>query len=51
MTYPTAETMWMQVRSGRMSRAHARSESNRIQAAILNKALRHLLLVDDPRQR
>ena len=41
----------MQVKSGRMSRVHARSKSNRIQAAILKKALGHLLLVDDPRQR
>jgi hypothetical protein len=51
MTYPTAEQMWAQAKSGRISRTHARFEANRIQAAILNKALRHLLLVDDPRQR
>ena len=51
MGYPTAEPMWTQVRSGRMSRAQARAESNRIQAAILKTALDHLLLVDAPRQR
>ena len=51
MTYPTAEQMWLRAKSGRWSRDHARSESNRVQAAILKKALDHLLLVDDPRQR
>ena len=49
MGFPTAEQMWTQVRSGRMSRTHARYELNRIQAAILKKALDHLLLVDELR--
>lgn len=49
MGFPTAEQMWTQVRSGRMTRRQARAKSNRIQAAILMMALDHFLLVGDPR--
>ena len=51
MGYPTAEQMWTQVRSGRMTRRHARAESNRIQAAILQKALDQSCSWTPPRQR